>query len=112
MRHCNIIRILGIEQGVAVSLITMELCGTTLENLLQDRELLRNERLDIWMSMSKALRFCHGAGVIHADIKPKNVLIDSNGQPKLTDFGCSVLVGSSDTTKTLVNYSSDIFFTK
>jgi len=39
--------------------------------------------------ISLALDFIHKCGVVHRDVKPDNVLIDSRGHVKLTDFGLS-----------------------
>lgn len=41
--------------------------------------------------MADALVHAHSQGIIHRDIKPTNVLIDAAGQPKLVDFGVSLL---------------------
>ena len=47
----------------------------------------------IWIltSLIKALRYTHLSGISHGDIKPLNILIDSFGRPKLSDFGLSFL---------------------
>lgn len=98
LRHSNIVKILMIEQGASLSLITMELCGTTLQDRLDNTILSRNERVSILRDVTCALQFCHNAGIVHADVKPKNILMSADDQPKLTDFGSSVLIGKSDGT--------------
>ncbi|KAG5314832.1 MOS kinase, partial [Acromyrmex insinuator] len=92
LRHTNIVKILRIEQGNSLSLITMELCGTSLKDRLQESALSKEKRVSIWKDIASALQFCHDAGVIHADVKATNILMAANGQAKLTDFGSSILV--------------------
>lgn len=43
--------------------------------------------LQVIRKVAVALDFAHGAGVIHRDIKPHNVMMDRSGEPKLLDFG-------------------------
>ncbi|XP_032665191.1 serine/threonine-protein kinase mos isoform X1 [Odontomachus brunneus] len=92
LRHANIVKILNVERGSSLSLITMELCGTSLQDKLQNTVLAREERVSIWRDIAHALQFCHNSGVIHADVKPTNILMAVDGRPKLTDFGSSLLI--------------------
>ncbi|XP_076386028.1 proto-oncogene serine/threonine-protein kinase mos isoform X2 [Megachile rotundata] len=96
LKHSNIVKVLIIEQGVSLSLIAMELCGPTLQDRLDETALTKFERISILRGVASALQFCHDAGIIHADVKPKNILISTDGLPKLTDFGSSVLIGESN----------------
>lgn len=46
-----------------------------------------NQAKFIVVCILEGLRAVHGAGIVHRDIKPDNILIDENGYPKLADFG-------------------------
>ena len=54
---------------------------------LEDEKLERREVLKLFAKISSAIEHGHHRGVVHRDLKPGNILIDKNGEPKIIDFG-------------------------
>lgn len=52
-------------------------------------------RLQLLLAVCDAVAFAHARLLIHRDIKPRNVLVDAEGQPRLLDFGIAALLGSA-----------------
>lgn len=50
------------------------------------------QRLALFRKVCKAVAFAHGNLVVHRDLKPDNILITDNGEPKLLDFGIAKLL--------------------
>jgi tetratricopeptide (TPR) repeat protein len=61
--------------------------GRSLADRIKARELAPREALAVGRDISRALEHAHGAGIVHRDVKPANILIDAQGRSFITDFG-------------------------
>jgi len=66
--------------------------GGSLEDKLEERPLSLQEALQIGGNIAKALDYAHENNVIHLDLKPPNILMDSAGSPYLADFGLATVL--------------------
>lgn len=55
------------------------------------------EAAQIFRKICKGLKWCHEQGIAHLDLKPENVLVNSDGTVRLADFGASVCVAHGKT---------------
>ncbi len=69
--------------------------GDTLEHIIRQGTLTLNEVLNIAIQISKGLAKAHSKGIIHRDIKPSNIILTSDQQVKILDFGLAKLAGMS-----------------
>lgn len=78
--------------------LVFEFMETDLEAVIRDRNIfLSPADIKSYLQMTlKGLAFCHKKWVLHRDMKPNNLLIGSNGQLKLADFGLARLYGSPE----------------
>jgi len=100
--HPNIVRVYHVGEDRGVHYYAMDFVeGRSLGALLSAGERFSIERaLDLAVDVAGALGHAHSAGIVHRDIKPGNILIGSDGKPKLTDFGIARLTYATRMTRT------------
>ncbi|HKR63606.1 MAG TPA: serine/threonine-protein kinase, partial [Thermoanaerobaculia bacterium] len=113
MQHPNVVTLydVGYDGDVVSYLATEYVDGESLlARLKRTRPLPLDEALSISSDLLRGLAYAHSKGIIHRDIKPANILLTSEGQAKIADFGVARPLHSSLTaTKSLVgtpNYMS------
>jgi serine/threonine protein kinase len=113
MQHPNVVTLydVGYEDDLVSYLATEYIDGESLlARLRRTRPLPPAEALPIAFDLLRGLAYAHSKGIIHRDIKPANILLTSEGQAKIADFGVARPLNSSlTTTRSLVgtpNYMS------
>lgn len=98
--HPNIVTVYDVRQDGDTQYIVMEFVeGRDLKEWIRTEAPFRvGQALDIIIQICTAVGFAHDEGLLHCDLKPQNVLVLSNGQVKVTDFGIARAL-SSDTTQ-------------
>ena len=102
LTHPNIVGVYDVGQSQEMNYIVMEYVeGTDLKDYIRQRGALHPiEAVRIMMQIVSAIAAAHQNRIIHRDIKPQNILIDREGNVKITDFGIAVALSDTSLTQT------------
>ena len=100
VNHSNIIQIYNVhEQDDHISLVMEYFDSKTLTQFQQEAYCTLIQKLDLLQQLAAGLAAAHKNNVIHCDLKPSNILVNTEGQLKITDFGIACLA-SNESSKT------------
>ncbi|HEY8691202.1 MAG TPA: protein kinase, partial [Chloroflexota bacterium] len=99
LAHPNIVPVYDVGGEDGVPYIIMEyIKGRTLKETLDAGGPMSADRaVAIMLPILDALGYAHRQGLIHRDVKPHNILLTTDGTPRLADFGIAHLVDGSTT---------------
>jgi tetratricopeptide (TPR) repeat protein len=111
LNHPNIARL--IDGGVTVAgipyLVLEFVDGVPITRYVQAHALDLRGRLEIFLTVCRAVSAAHRSLIVHRDIKPSNILVSNDGAVKLLDFGIAKLIEeeAADTTHTIGVFTPD-----
>ncbi|XP_047326228.1 CBL-interacting serine/threonine-protein kinase 12-like [Impatiens glandulifera] len=92
VRHPNIVQLFEVMATKAKIYFVMEYVrGGELFNKVAKGRLKEEVARKYFQQLISAVSFCHTRGVFHRDLKPENLLLDENGDLKVSDFGLSAV---------------------
>lgn len=91
-----------VGKALSVPFFAMELVqgAKTIEKYCRDASLSTRATLELFARVCDAIHHGHQKSVLHRDIKPRNILVNADGVPKVIDFGVSKLLDSGAATVT------------
>ena len=88
LNHPNIAAIYGFEDSSQLHALVLELVdGHTLHERLQSGPMRAGEAIAVAGQIASALEAAHATGVVHRDLKPRNIALTAHGTVKVLDFG-------------------------
>lgn len=102
LSHPNIVNIYDVGEEDHILYMVMEYVdGLTLKEYIQRYGPINvHEAIDIMKQVTSAIAHAHANNLVHRDIKPQNILIDTYGNVKVTDFGIATALSATALTQT------------
>ncbi|MBL4629929.1 MAG: serine/threonine protein kinase, partial [Paraglaciecola sp.] len=98
LEHQNITRLVdGGTTEAGVPFLVMEYVeGIPIDQYCEQNQLTLKQQLKIFIKVCEAIQYAHQNLVVHCDIKPENILVNQDGEPKVMDFGISHLLNKTE----------------
>ncbi|MHC4480300.1 MAG: bifunctional serine/threonine-protein kinase/formylglycine-generating enzyme family protein [Planctomycetota bacterium] len=94
LKHPGIVSVYEYGEVNGQPYFTMEYVeGCNVREYVLRHDLDKRQTCKLFVKICKAVAYAHQRGVIHRDIKPNNILVDGEGNPRLLDFGLASLAG-------------------
>src|SRR5262249_33120754 len=104
LNHPNIAAIYDLQEGDGAQFLVLELVeGETLADRIARGPIPVEEALDIAKHICEALEAAHDKGIVHRDMKPANIMLTSNSNLKVLDFGLAKVREAGTEATTLSN---------
>ena len=98
LEHPNIARLLdgGVTAEGRPYLVMEHVEGVPVDRYCEENGLGLDDRLGLFRTICSAVHFAHENLVVHRDLKPTNILVDTNGTVKLLDFGIAKVLEETE----------------
>lgn len=88
LRHPNIITVYEVGEIDGQPFFSMDFVeGTSLDKLIVTSRPGIRDSVDLCRRIAETVHYAHENGIIHRDLKPGNIIVDTKGEPIITDFG-------------------------
>lgn len=106
--HPNILPIYEVGEADGLPFFTMKYAtGGSVQGAAPALHKDPRECVHLLAKVTRAVAYAHGEGILHRDLKPGNILLDSRGEPMVTDFGLAKWIDTtSDLTRSLAVFGT------
>ena len=95
LNHPNIAQVYAIEEENDQLFIVLEYVeGRELKEFIEDDSLSNDQKWDLAIEIANGIRTAHDNGILHRDIKSRNIMVNESGTAKIMDFGLARIEGS------------------
>lgn len=110
LNHPNIARLLdgGTTENGLPFLVMEYVEGLPIVEYCQSQRFNMNHRIKLFLQVCEAVKYAHQRLIVHRDIKPANILVTSEGQVKLLDFGIAKILQPENFTHAISETRSEI----